>query len=70
MKSSKYDSETRKALKSAQRSAVYRDLQQRVAEERSLLEGVLRQRNATIALLKKKLLERGLLPSEIDKLAA
>lgn len=70
MKSSKYDSETRKGLKSAQRSAVYRDLQRRVAEERSLLEGVLRQRNATIALLKKKLLERGLMPSEIEKLAA
>jgi len=68
--SSKYDSETRKSLKREQRGPAYRDLQRRSAEERSLLEGVLRSRNATIELLKKKLLERGLLPAEIEKLAA
>jgi hypothetical protein len=68
--SSKYDSETRKSIKRDQRTPAYRDLQRRAAEERTLLEGVLRARNATIELLKKKLVERGVNAAEIEKLAA
>ena len=70
MNSSKYDSETRKYIKHDQRTPAYRDLQRRAAEERTLLESVLRSRNATIELLKKKLVERGVNAAEIEKLAA
>ncbi len=70
MITSKYDPETRKSLKRDQRSPAYRELQRRTAEERGQLETKLRERNATIEVLKKKLLERGLNPSEIEKLAA
>ena len=70
MNTSKYDSKTRKSIKRDQRSPAYRDLQRRAAEERGLLEGVLRERNAIIELLKKKLRERGVNAAEIEKLAA
>jgi hypothetical protein len=70
MNTSKYDSETRKSIKRDQRDQRYRDLQRRTAEERGQLETKLRERNATIELLKKKLLERGVNADELTKLAA
>lgn len=70
MITSKYDSETRKSIKRDQRTPAYRDLQRRTAEERGQLETKLRERNATIELLKKKLLERGVNADEVAKLAA
>jgi hypothetical protein len=70
MNTSKYDSEPRQSIKRDQRTLAYRDLQRRTAEERGQLETKLRERNATIELLKKKLLERGVNADELAKLAA
>ena len=60
MNTSKYDSSTRQSTKLDQRSDAYRDLQQRAARDRALLESKLRARNETIDRLKKKLVESGI----------
>lgn len=70
MITSKYDTETRKNIKRDQRSHAYRDLQRRSSEERTQLETRLRERNEAIDRLKKKLVEVGITPDIVAKLAA
>jgi len=70
MNSSKYDDRTRRGVKLAQRTPVYRDLQRRAAEERSRLEAALRARNEVIDRLKKRLVQAGLAADEVAQLAA
>lgn len=70
MFTSKYDSETRKNMKRDQRSPAYRELQRRSSEERTQLEIRLRERNEAIDRLKKKLVEVGITPDIVAKLAA
>jgi hypothetical protein len=67
---SKYDDDTRKQMKRDQRSLAYRELQRRSAEERVQLETKLRERNEVIARLTKRLVEAGVTPGEVAKLAA
>lgn len=69
MESSKYD-QTRRDMKLGQRSPAYRDLQRRTAEERAKLEIKLRERNAVIERLKKKLVEVGCTADLVAQLAA
>lgn len=70
MRTSQYDADTRKQIKRDQRTAAYRELQQRAAEERTQLETKLRERNSAIERLKKKLVEHGVAADEVAKLAA
>jgi predicted nuclease with TOPRIM domain len=70
MQTSKYDAQTRASMKLEQRSPEYRELQRRSAEERAKLETKLRERNAVIARLKKKLVEVGCTAAAVDDLAA
>lgn len=70
MQTSKYDADTRKQMKRDQRSLAYRELQRRSAEERVQLETKLRERNEVIARLTKRLVESGVAPEEVAKLAA
>jgi len=70
MKTSKYDAQTRRDMKLSQRSPVYRELQRRALEQRLLLEAKLRERNAVIARLKKKLVEVGCTADSVEQLAA
>lgn len=70
MDTSKYDSETRKQLKRFQRSSAYELMKKKHAAEREQLEAKLRERNATIEKLKKKLVEAGVSADEVDKIAA
>jgi predicted nuclease with TOPRIM domain len=70
MLTSKYDAQTRASVKLEQRTPEYRELQRRAAEERAKLEAKLRERNAIIARLKKKLVEVGYPAADIDELAA
>jgi len=67
---SQYDKETRKNRKRDQRTPAYRDLQRRSTEERTQLETKLRERNAAIDRLTKKLVEAGVAAEEVAKLAA
>ncbi len=67
---SKYDAETRSQFKRDQRTPAYRELQRRFAEERSQLETKLRERNASIDRLTKRLIEAGFNADEVAKLAA
>ena len=69
MDSSKYDTPSRRDLKLDQRSPAYRELQRRTAEQRLLLETKLRERNAVIARLKKKLVEVGCPLADVERLA-
>lgn len=57
-------------MKLDQRSPAYRDLQRRSAEERTKLEATLRERNAVITRLKKKLVEIGCAAADVEQLAA
>lgn len=70
MRTSQYDPQTRKGMKRDQRSLAYSELQRRTAEERGQLETKLRERNAVIDRLKKKLVEAGFNADEVAKLAA
>lgn len=70
MNTSKYDADTRKQFKRDQRTAAYRELQRRAAEERSQLETKLRERNVAIERLTKRLHEAGVAADEVAKLAA
>jgi len=70
MDSSKYATPERRDMKLGQRSAAYRDLQRRSSEERAKLEAKLRERNAAIARLKKKLVEVGCAAADVELLAA
>jgi predicted nuclease with TOPRIM domain len=70
MITSKYGTQTRRELKLDQRSPAYRELQRRSAEERSKLETKLRERNAVIARLKKKLIEVGCAADDVEQFAA
>lgn len=70
MHTSKYDAKTRRDMKLGQRSAEYHDLQRRSAEERAKLEAKLRERNAVISRLKKKLVEIGCAVADVEQLAA
>jgi predicted nuclease with TOPRIM domain len=67
---SQYDAETRKQMRRDQRTPAYRELQRRAAEDRARLEEKLRERNAAIARLTKKLVEAGFPTEEVEKLAA
>jgi hypothetical protein len=67
---SKYDAETRKNLKLDQRTLAYRELQERAAAQRLQLEAKLRERNAVIDRLKKKLVEVGFAADDVAKIAA
>lgn len=70
MRTSKYDTKTRRDMKLEQRSPEYRELQRRTAEERTRLEAKLRERNAVITRLKKKLVEIGCAAADVEQLAA
>jgi len=67
---SKYDQETRKNIKSGQRTLAYRELQRRVAEERTQLEAKLKARGEAIERLKQRLIDVGITTDEVAKLAA
>jgi hypothetical protein len=69
MNSSQYPAENRKQLKRDQRTHAYRELQQRSAEARALLERALASRNEAIDRLKKRLSAVGVADDEIAKLA-
>lgn len=70
MHTSKYDAQTRRNMKLEQRSPEYRELQRRAAEVRTALEAKLRERNAVITRLKKKLVEVGCAADDVEQLAA
>lgn len=70
MRTSQYDSQTRRDMKLGQRSPAYRDLQRRAADERAKLEIKLRARNEVIDRLKKKLVEVGCTADLVEQLAA
>lgn len=70
MNTSQYSEETRKSFKRDQRTPAYRELQRRSTEERAKLETKLRERNAAIERLTKKLVEAGVAAEEVAKLAA
>ncbi len=70
MNTSKYDPLTRKDMKLGQRSPAYRDLQRRTAAQRVQLETKLRERNAVIDRLKKKLVEVGCTSDDVELLGA
>jgi predicted nuclease with TOPRIM domain len=70
MNTSKYPADTRKQLKRDQRTPAYLDLRRRTAEERAQLETTLRDRNAAIDRLTKKLVAAGVPAEEVAKLAA
>jgi predicted nuclease with TOPRIM domain len=67
---SKYETLARRDVKLEQRTPAYRELQQRAAAERSQLEAKLRERNAVIDRLKKKLVEVGFAADDVAKIAA
>jgi hypothetical protein len=67
MDTSKYDSTTRKNVKRFQRTPAYQVLKKEHGAVREALETKLRQRDETIALLKKKLAESGVAPDEVAK---
>lgn len=69
MDTSKYDSGTRKDIKRFQRSPAYQVMKKEHVAAREALETKLRQRNETIELLKKKLVESGISADEVAKLA-
>lgn len=70
MNTSQYETDTRKQFKRDQRTPAYRELQRRSSEERTKLETKLRERNAAIERLTKKLVEAGVAAEEVAKLAA
>jgi predicted nuclease with TOPRIM domain len=70
MRTSQYNTDARRNMKLDQRSPAYRDLQRRSAEERTKLEATLRERNAVITRLKKKLVEIGCAAADVEQLAA
>ena len=74
MRTSQYDSETRKEIKRGQQTPAYRELQKRSAEARTQLEQKLRERNEAIERLVKKLAAAGFdeneIRSDVVKLAA
>jgi hypothetical protein len=69
MDTSKYDSATRKNVKRFQRSPAYQVLKKEHGAVREALETKLRQRDGTIEMLKKKLVESGVAADEVAKLA-
>lgn len=70
MNTSQYQSDTRRQFKRDQRTAAYRELQRRTAEQRVKLEIALRDRNEAVARLMKKLVDSGFAADEVAKLAA
>ena len=70
MDTSKYDPQTRKNVKRFQRSPGYQAMKQEHVAERERLETKIRERNATIDRLKKKLVEAGVSADEVAQLAA
>ena len=70
MNTSQYDSQTRKDLKRFQRTAGYQMMKKEHFAAREQLEARLRDRNAVIDRLKKKLVEAGITADEVAKLAA
>jgi len=70
MNTSKYAPDIRKNAKRDQRTPAYRELQKRAAEQRAQLETSLRERNAVIDRLSKKLETMGIAAEEVAKLAA
>ena len=70
MNTSQYDTQTRKNLKRFQRTPGYQVMKRAHLAEREQLETKLRARNATIELLKKKLVDAGVNADEVAKLAA
>lgn len=70
MNTSKYDQEIRKNIKRGQRTLAYRELQRRVAEERTQLEAKLKARGEAIERLKQRLIAAGFAADEVAKLAA
>lgn len=70
MNTSKYSTQARRDIKLDQRSPAYRELQRRSAEERAKLEATLRERNAVILRLKKKLLDVGCPAADVEQIAA
>lgn len=70
MNTSKYDAVTRQTMKGVQRTPAYRELQRRFAQERAHLEAKLRERNAAIERLTKKLIAAGFAEAEVAQLAA
>jgi predicted nuclease with TOPRIM domain len=70
MRTSQYNTDTRRNIKLEQRSPEYRELQRRAAEVRTALEAKLRERNAVITRLKKKLVEIGCAAADVEHLAA
>ena len=69
MNTSQYDQQTRKNLKRFQRSPAYQAMKKAHDAAREALETKLRQRNETIEILKKKLVESGVAADEVSKLA-
>jgi len=70
MDTSKYDSQTRKDLKRFQRTPGYQAMKKEHLAQRERLETKLRERDAVIELLKKKLVDAGVAADEVAKLAA
>jgi len=68
MDTSKYDTATRKNLKRFQRTPAYEVMKKEHAATREGLEKQLRDRNGTIEMLKKKLVEAGVSADEVAKL--
>lgn len=70
MNTAKYDPETRKHLKRFQRTPGYQAMKKEHLAAREQLEATIRERNAAIARLKKKLLAAGVAADEVEQLAA
>lgn len=70
MNTSQYDRETRKQVKRFQRSPGYQAMKKAHLAERAQLETKLRDRDAVIERLTNKLVEAGIPPAEVAKLAA
>jgi hypothetical protein len=69
MDTSKYDSSTRKNIKRFQRTSGYQAMKKEHVALREGLEKQLRDRDGTIELLKKKLVEAGVSADEVEKIA-
>ncbi len=70
MNTSQYDAETRKDLKRFQRSPGYAIMKQAHLAARTKLEDQLRERDAVIDRLKRKLVESGIAADEVATLEA